>query len=193
MGYASTDLLLWANFWSLFDHYSRKNIQKVTKNAFAVSCCKRLYHAKFHNSHKDAKITKRLSIPVRVTRRKSPEWLYKAVRGILYFRKSSFDHCLIIILRCLIFIGCRFALQVGIRVAFRATISPDFQHIGNWVQVHFPSKNIYGSAFLILGIMSILPNIVGSLRPVQKFGSSGALLEGGCAWWFGRIGRDYRL
>ena len=133
------------------------------------------------------------SIPVRVTRRKSPEWLYKAVRGILYFRKSSFDHCLIIILRCLIFIGCRFALQVGIRVAFRATISPDFQHIGNWVQVHFPSKNIYGSAFLILGIMSILPNIVGSLRPVQKFGSSGALLEGGCAWWFGRIGRDYRL
>ena len=68
MVYASTDLLLWANFWSLFDHYSRKNIQKVTKNAFAVSCCKRLYHAKFHNSHKDTKITKRLSIPVRVTR-----------------------------------------------------------------------------------------------------------------------------
>ena len=128
-----------------------------------------------------------------VTRLKSPEWLYKAVRGIHYFRKSSFDHCLIIILRCFVFIGCRFALQGGIRVAFLATISPDFQHIVNWVQVHFPSKNIYGSAFLILGIMSILPNIVGSLRPVQKFGSSGALLEGGCAWWFGRIGRDYRL
>ena len=46
------------------------------------------------------------SIPVRVTRLKSPEWLYKAIRGIHYFRKSSFDHCLIIILRCLIFIVC---------------------------------------------------------------------------------------
>ena len=124
-----------------------------------------------------------------VTRLKSPEWLYKAVRGIHYFRKSSFDHCLIIILRCFIFIGCFRSVGVTCRTITRTY----FQHIGNWVQVHFPSKNIYGSAFLILGIMSILPNIVGSLRPVQKFGSSGALLEGGCAWWFGRIGRDYRL
>ena len=66
--YVSTDILLWAIFWSLFDHYSYQNILKVTENAIAVSCYKWLYHAKFHNLQKDTKSAKRLSIPVRVTR-----------------------------------------------------------------------------------------------------------------------------
>ena len=62
-----------------------------------------------------------------VTRLKSPEWLYKAVRGILYFRKSSFDHCLIIILRCFIFIGCFRSVGVTCRTITRTY----FQHISN--------------------------------------------------------------
>mgnify|MGYP000746208048 FL=1 len=43
-------------------------MQKVTENAFAVSGCKWLYHAKFRNLQKDTKSVERLSIPVRVTR-----------------------------------------------------------------------------------------------------------------------------
>ena len=69
-------------------------------------CRKWLCYAVFLIFREDTKCNGGFSIPVRVTRLKSPERLFKAVRGIRYFRKSSFDHCLIIILKCFVFISC---------------------------------------------------------------------------------------
>ena len=68
-------------------------MQKVTENAFAVSGCKWLYHAKFRNLQKDTKSVERLSIPVRVTTLLTPGWLYRAVLELFILRKNWFVQC----------------------------------------------------------------------------------------------------
>lgn len=64
------------NLWVLFGYYSYKMIREFAKKVFSVDYRNSYCEAISRSLQQTAKCVRLVSIPVRVTRRESPEWLY---------------------------------------------------------------------------------------------------------------------